>query len=264
MGKKRRTDGYHLRLGEALREGPKPMSVRGLGRDLSDAYPDIRGASYGGVRQYAAGRVLNPRMELLRAIADVLAVRWEWLAFDDGEMTDALEKARTEVSQQSDAAMAWMAYMDQASREQGAYQEDLADAEEHVHPVLETLGVPVTKTGQLFPSWSAPLARVEHRFMPTRAPDLPSPTRRHPVSDPWAGSRVTQGDIHLALRSFLDALHIDAAQMSTTTLDDYITVMVPVLLSLVPEHHRQDSLDQDDPQENDATDTTTEQEIDNV
>jgi transcriptional regulator with XRE-family HTH domain len=83
----KRTDGYSDRLRQALREGPNPMSVRRLGEEVLPArFPDLRGATYGGVRQYAAGKVKSPRIELLRAIADVLGVRSDWLAFNDGAM----------------------------------------------------------------------------------------------------------------------------------------------------------------------------------
>jgi transcriptional regulator with XRE-family HTH domain len=48
---------------------------------------------------YAEGRVANPRIELLRAIAEVLEVRREWLAFDVGAMTEEEEQARRGVGQ---------------------------------------------------------------------------------------------------------------------------------------------------------------------
>jgi transcriptional regulator with XRE-family HTH domain len=94
MGRKKRTDGYGERLRMALEIGPRPMGVRQLARAVADAHPDLRGASYGGVRQYVEGKIRNPRAELLRAIAGVLDVRPEWLAFDDGPMTAAEEEER--------------------------------------------------------------------------------------------------------------------------------------------------------------------------
>lgn len=88
------TDGYGGRLRKARERGPRPMSIRQLGREMEERYPDMRGATYGGVRLYLTGEVTNPRVELLRAIADVLGVRADWLAFDDGPMTEAEEAAR--------------------------------------------------------------------------------------------------------------------------------------------------------------------------
>ena len=87
MGQKR-TDGYDDRLKRALREGPRAMSVRKLAAELggNPKYADLRGKSYGGIRQYYEGHVTNARVELLRAIADVLTVPGDWLAFGDGSM----------------------------------------------------------------------------------------------------------------------------------------------------------------------------------
>lgn len=94
MARQKRTDGYGERLRLALEVGPRPMGVRQLARAVSDTHPELRGASYGGVRQYVEGNIRNPRVELLRAIAGALEVRPEWLAFDDGPMTAAEEEER--------------------------------------------------------------------------------------------------------------------------------------------------------------------------
>ncbi len=94
------TDGYADRLTKARTEGPNPMSVRGLHRAVKQSFPDLRGTSYGGIRQYAEGKVKNPRVELLRAIAEVLGVRGDWLAFGEGPRTkeeEAKEAARVAV-----------------------------------------------------------------------------------------------------------------------------------------------------------------------
>jgi transcriptional regulator with XRE-family HTH domain len=88
------TAGYDERLRQALERGPRTMALRPLADAIRERHPDLRGSSYGGIRSYVEGRVLNPRVELLRAIAGVLGVRPEWLAFDDGEMTLEDEVAR--------------------------------------------------------------------------------------------------------------------------------------------------------------------------
>jgi hypothetical protein len=93
MPKKRRTDGYAERLQLALEVGPEAMSVRQLARTVAKRHPDLRGASYAGVRQYVEGNVRSPRIELLRAMAGTLDVRHEWLAFNDGPMTEAAAEA---------------------------------------------------------------------------------------------------------------------------------------------------------------------------
>lgn len=95
MTKTRPTDGYSERLKQALESGPKPMSVRALAAEMeAGPHKHLRGASYGGIRQYVEGRVTNPRIELLRALADVLDVRAEWLAYGNGPTTAAELEAR--------------------------------------------------------------------------------------------------------------------------------------------------------------------------
>lgn len=94
MRQKPTTSGYAERLTRARERGPRPISVRALHKALEKGFPNLRGTSYGGVRHYAEGKVTAPRVELLRAMADVLEVRPDWLAFGEGEMTEAMERAR--------------------------------------------------------------------------------------------------------------------------------------------------------------------------
>jgi transcriptional regulator with XRE-family HTH domain len=95
MSDQKVTTGYADRIREAMAHGPRPISsVRGLASRVEDQHGDVRGASYGGVRQYHAGAIGTPRLELLQAIADVLDVRWEWLAYGEGEMTEEEERRR--------------------------------------------------------------------------------------------------------------------------------------------------------------------------
>lgn len=95
MSDQKVTTGYADRIREAMAHGPRPISsVRGLASRVEHQHGDVRGASYGGVRQYHAGAIGTPRLELLQAIADVLGVRWEWLAYGEGEMTEEEERRR--------------------------------------------------------------------------------------------------------------------------------------------------------------------------
>jgi hypothetical protein len=88
------TTGYHERIQKALVRGPRPLTLRRLHRELEEGFPDVPGTSYSGVRKYSAGQVKKPRIELLNAMASVLGVRPEWLAFGEGEMTEELQEAR--------------------------------------------------------------------------------------------------------------------------------------------------------------------------
>ena len=83
------TDGYRGRIRRALKQGPRPMSVRDLAREMGEKHPHLRGTSYGGIRQYAEGKIRNPRVELLRAIAETLGVR---PAVTDTIMRDAASR----------------------------------------------------------------------------------------------------------------------------------------------------------------------------
>lgn len=88
------TRGYGERLKLALGQGPNPMSVRRFAKEMRGRYRH-RGSSYGGIRQYVEGKIESPRVELLRAMADELQVRPDWLAFNDGPMTEQEERARS-------------------------------------------------------------------------------------------------------------------------------------------------------------------------
>jgi transcriptional regulator with XRE-family HTH domain len=119
MPKRRKTDGYAERLRLALESGPHAMGIRQLGRALEAAHPDLRGASYAGVRQYVEGKVRSPRVELLRAMAAVLGVRHEWLAFDEGAMTEVeaeAERTRRELDPGQVGEM-WEAAFGELNRE---------------------------------------------------------------------------------------------------------------------------------------------------
>lgn len=89
------TTGHEERIRLALERGPRPMSVRALAKEMGRRFPDLRGTSYGGIRLYTEdSKVTNPRVELLRAIAEVLEVRPDWLAFGAGAPTEEEERAR--------------------------------------------------------------------------------------------------------------------------------------------------------------------------
>lgn len=104
---KKPTAGYADRLGQALKYGPRPMSVRRLANELGGGrFPGVRGTSYGGVRQYAEGKVINPRTELLRAMGEVLGVRGDWLAFGSGEMLDVAQRRAQETQKTAAARLA--------------------------------------------------------------------------------------------------------------------------------------------------------------
>lgn len=121
---------YGERLRLALKEAP--MSVRKLAEEMSGRYGHLRGSSYGGIRQYVGGKIESPRRELLDAFADVLRVRPEWLAFNDGAMTaqedqvrSALEGATT--SERREGEWDWREDIQVVQQEFGDGSDRLAD-----------------------------------------------------------------------------------------------------------------------------------------
>ncbi len=229
------TSGYGERLQRALLEGPRPMSIRQLGAEMEHRHPEMRGATYGGVRQYAAGNIANPRVELLRAIADVLGVRADWLVFGEGEMTEEEEAARVEVEER--AAVAGTKSPQEVERER-AVQSKLA--------LLWAMGAlpdRVRIDGSDDPTHVAErmhafAQRVNLGYVPPWLPALAEVRARY--------GRATIDDAALgrALGAVLEALGLDPAAGVDSTyrtqewLDDYIAGMVPVLLALAPERSR--------------------------
>lgn len=108
MGRAKRTTGYDSRLREVLLSGPRPMSIRALGKELEERFPDVRGATYSSLRAYASeGGVRHPRIDVLRAVGEILGVRWEKLAFNEGAWTEEEEAFRvTAPREASNAARA--------------------------------------------------------------------------------------------------------------------------------------------------------------
>lgn len=220
-----RTTGYDRRLREALEEGPRPMSIRQLGQEMEERHPEMRGATYGGVRQYAAGNIQNPRVELLRAIAHVLEIRPDWLAFDDGPMTeeeDGVAETTLRAIEEADGDAGWKRAL------------------EMKFGVLEGLGfevpdlTPITVPGgDPWAKFRAQLRSMGRGHIPHWVPPLFELARR-------LGLGVTDAKkLGAALHGPLVALGIEPRSMRQDDFNDYITGMIPVLLALAPERERQ-------------------------
>jgi hypothetical protein len=216
LARQERTKGYALRLRWAVEEGPKAMSVRRLADGLGRQYPKLRGTSYGGVRQYAENKVKRPRVELLRAMADMLGVRGDWLAFGDGEPTEHLDYWRRAARSLAESGM---------TPEKGAPPaERLRDA------VREALGRQSPYGGQVeesMPPWVPMLSPVWFELVNADAKARP------------AGVGVTLEDvtnleraIGEALAAPLRAIRVDAASLTERDLTRYVVSMIPALLSV--------------------------------
>jgi transcriptional regulator with XRE-family HTH domain len=80
------------RLASRLEE--KGWGYEDFHRRVRDAADGARGSSYGSVWSYVNGKVAEPRPQIVRAMAEVLGVTYEWLVTGEGPRT-AEEVART-------------------------------------------------------------------------------------------------------------------------------------------------------------------------
>lgn len=216
MAREERTEGYAVRLRWAVEEGPNAMSVRQLAERLGRQYPGLRGTSYGGVRLYAENKVHRPRVELLRAMADVLGVRGEWLAFGDGEPTEDLEYWRAVARSLAESRM--------AEEKSALPAERLRDA------VRAALGREAPYAGELeepIPPWVPLLSPVWLELLDADA-------RARPTGVSVTLEMVTdlERSIAEALAAPLRAIRVDPESLSERELTRYIVSMVPALLSV--------------------------------
>ena len=70
------------------------VSQRALHRAVADHTDGARGSSYGAVRSYIAGNVRSPRENILRAMAEVLRVRPEYLVTGESPVAPTDERIR--------------------------------------------------------------------------------------------------------------------------------------------------------------------------
>ena len=230
------TDGYRGRIRRALKQGPRPMSVRDLAREMGEKHPHLRGTSYGGIRQYAEGKIRNPRVELLRAIAETLGVRPDFLAFNQGEMTDDEERAAVQVEGVAMAALAGAAkeHGPRSIEELGLqYWQEALELRDSVLAGWARAGGMIAMTPRYMPYWVAPLAAVCQRL------------------------RLDPTDVGEVLLAPLRALGIDPAEMNRgrgEALSNYIVSMVPVLMALAPELDRERTAAEEDRQHDQQSD----------
>jgi len=73
------------------------IGLRELQRQVAAKLPREKGTSYGTIRAYVGGEVYRPRRIILKAIADVLGVRAEWLVDEAGYPTDREQQIADEL-----------------------------------------------------------------------------------------------------------------------------------------------------------------------
>ena len=78
-------------IAERIREtlAGSGLSQRAFHQRVAESVgPEARGVSFGAIRHYLSGKLYSPRPEVLRAMADILGVRFEWLAIGRGGKRD--------------------------------------------------------------------------------------------------------------------------------------------------------------------------------
>lgn len=154
------------RLGAELTQ--RNIGVRRLAQRVQDCVgKDARGAKYAGVRALVAGEILRPRKEILVAIAEILQVRFGWLATGEGPRTEAEEAAAAHVAAQQQSARAPKGSVDS---ETGHYWLAEAILTERI-PALEH--VPAFIRSSLLELWGRALTAKhirENRDFPTWPP----------------------------------------------------------------------------------------------
>lgn len=186
----------------------------------------VRGSSYGGIRQYVAGEIQNPRPELLGAMAKVLGVREAWLMAGSGPMTEAEAARQEEVERIAEEGLKDV-HDGQAAEDpktpRARQKQALKDA------ILELVGE-VGPSVDDIPFWVDPLVEV---------------FKRAAQSDPLESSDEIDDDLidmAAAIRGPLEALGVDLEAMRDrrgTVWADYVTAMTPALLAVAAERERQ-------------------------
>lgn len=206
------------------------MSVRSLCREMHELYgpkrkgepPKLRGVSYGGIRKYVGDAPPKvPRIELLRAIAEVLEVRPEWLAFNDGPITE--REARVQ-------QVARANYQDWWREEIRPIQEEMGEGAGRIFDQSELTAVVFSTLERLLPPERSVLSGLGATF--TGSTPLPPPP-----PDPVSRERVKR-TIGRALRQPLDALDLEPRDLTATEFSDYVNLMCQGLRRLEDAHRR--------------------------
>jgi len=223
------TLGYRERLEEARRRAG--VSVHGLHKALREKFPDLRGTSYAGVRHYFDDPPRRPRLELLRAMAEVLGVRYERLAFDQGPWTRE-EEADDRLAHDATARTLF-----------GVQRGGTAGLLDSVtRGVAKGMGVPPPPSTGVYrtPSW---LSSAVHLWSSARHAAFRSSSemdevdgvrfREGPIVDE---ERVAQ-EVGAALAAPLGALGLSPEDLTEFELRNYVFAMVAALAPVIHHYH---------------------------
>ena len=211
------------RLAEFIGEGPgKRMSIREFATRMARHPSKPRGHTRAMIHRYLTGS--EPPLEFTRAAADTLGLNPEWLALGLGSPTAAHAEADAVVS---GAESDW-------ERERAGLL---------LRTVLVEMGLAEHVSQDFIPHWVASLAEVRLRLALGGSYSAHDPLgMRDPRTKAPGGTYVDpiiERDIAAALMGPLIAFNLDPVQIDRDSFGDYITAMVPVLLSLSAERQRQ-------------------------
>lgn len=225
------TQSVSERLRDALERREKNMSW--LHEQVKDS--GVRGSSYGSVYAYVTGEAkTEPPLEFLREAADALKVPLAYLVTGDEPVTE-------EEAEVGGIAGKTVDELDSSDELEAFIAAAEGDREWKAsvwlkYRTLNALGIPGPDLSPADPDGFREEMRdwkrgVNIRHIPHWVP-LVAEARRRLNVDPVA--------IGEALRGPLDALDVDANAMTREELADYISAMIPVLLTLDPHHEEED------------------------
>lgn len=208
------------RLSQLLAE--RDWSTRRFQEEVRErAGEGTRGVSYASVWEYVEGRT-DPPLSFLRVAAQVLGVREAWLSSGQGPQSD---------KHAAEAHVASLVGANVATEVLGAIRKGFACGDPEDGGWIET---DAFARAALVHVWRRRCDAVLWRGVPPAAQLSRSPADEQPTVDP---SRIGLAqEIGTALRSVLDALELDARNMSQEVREDFVMGMVQAItaVALVP------------------------------
>lgn len=233
--------GLQGRLDRAMKL--RNLNPYSLHKEVSRRFPEVRGVSPGGVRQYVTSPPARPRLELLDAFAAVLDVRFEWLAYGQGAMTQ-------EGQDGTDGAV-------EVIRLGGKAERVPSHREPVVRAMAKALGLESPPPGASAPTW-LPGAMVLWGHRCARLVSLtggegkeaeavrrrlsPEQTLEERVFSPSPRHLAAAEDVGKALAAPLKALGIDPATLEETTLAHYTLSAAGALAPVVQRYPKSEWL----------------------
>ena len=185
----------------------KRSSIREFSSQMEDR--DAPGRARQTIHSYLKGDA-EPSLKFLRIAAEVLGVRYPWLATGQGEPTEARPRSLEDARIQEAAT--------------GGEETTVEDRFHFQFSVLRGMGF---QADTAYYPWMGALGEVGRAF-----------SRSQPVF-PLDAPRIGGPELGAALGSVLDALGIDREYMSHDTQNAYAIALMPALMALVPQWEKQ-------------------------